>query len=96
MDNVWLEKVATVWKELEKFVQNGKVISIGVADFNLKALTLLVDKVDIKPCVNHFSIDGCCVVSFKNIYIWIPMINNFVFRFLQNFKHMLKNMIFNS
>jgi glutamate--cysteine ligase regulatory subunit len=62
VDNVWLEKVSAVWKELEKLVQNGKVISIGVADFNLKALKMLVDKVDVKPCVNHFSIDGCCVV----------------------------------
>uniref|UniRef100_A0A914XW02 GCS light chain n=1 Tax=Panagrolaimus superbus TaxID=310955 RepID=A0A914XW02_9BILA len=46
VDNVWLEKVTTVWKELEKLVQNGKVISIGVADFNLKAMKMLMDKAD--------------------------------------------------
>uniref|UniRef100_A0A7E4V394 GCS light chain n=1 Tax=Panagrellus redivivus TaxID=6233 RepID=A0A7E4V394_PANRE len=62
IDNTWVEKVVGVWKELEQHIQSGKIISIGVADFNLHALKELVNNVDIKPCVNHFSVDGCCVV----------------------------------
>lgn len=91
VDHVWLDKVYTVWQDLEKMVNNGKVISIGVADFNLRALQMLVDKAEIKPCVNHYNIDGCCVVSF---YFFFPH-NYKPFRFHQIFKNMLKKMIFN-
>lgn len=64
IDHVWLDKVLTIWNELEKLVQIGKLVSIGVSDFDLNALRMLVDKAETKPCVNHYNIDGCCVVSF--------------------------------
>lgn len=63
VDQAWLDKILAVWKDLEKHVQSGKVVSIGVSDFNLKALQTLNDAAEIKPCVNHYNIDGCCVVS---------------------------------
>src|SRR5690606_31812177 len=56
-------KILAVWSDLEKLVQSGKVVSIGVSDFILKALQMLVDAAETKPCVNHYNIDGCCVVS---------------------------------
>ncbi|KAE9547911.1 hypothetical protein FO519_008880 [Halicephalobus sp. NKZ332] len=62
VDQAWLDKILPIWKDLEKLVQSGKVVSIGVSDFNIKALQMLVDAAETKPCVNHYNIDGCCVV----------------------------------
>lgn len=93
IDHVWLDKVLTIWNELEKLVQSGKLISIGVSDFDLEALQMLVDKAETKPCVNHYNIDGCCVVS---IYIICELYYFLLyFRYLQIFRNMLKRTIFN-
>lgn len=63
-DNLFLEKVIKIWRDLEEFVGTSKVTNLGVADFNVNQLKKLFDAATIKPCVNHFNIDSCCVVSF--------------------------------
>uniref|UniRef100_A0A915CZ75 GCS light chain n=1 Tax=Ditylenchus dipsaci TaxID=166011 RepID=A0A915CZ75_9BILA len=63
VDDKWIEQVVKVWASIEtELVAPGKVFSVGVADFELSSLAALYDKVKIKPCVDHFNIEGCCVV----------------------------------
>uniref|UniRef100_A0AC35U8V8 GCS light chain n=1 Tax=Rhabditophanes sp. KR3021 TaxID=114890 RepID=A0AC35U8V8_9BILA len=61
-DKLFITEVMKLWKELEEFVKTHKVTNLGVADFSLNQLTQLFDQALIKPCVNHFNIDACCVV----------------------------------
>jgi glutamate--cysteine ligase regulatory subunit len=63
LDEIWFEKVVHTWSEVEKLVESNKVVSAGVADFELPALKALYERSTIKPCVNHYNIEGCCVVS---------------------------------
>uniref|UniRef100_A0A0K0E497 GCS light chain n=1 Tax=Strongyloides stercoralis TaxID=6248 RepID=A0A0K0E497_STRER len=61
-DRMFLKKVMIIWRDLENFVSTSKVTNLGVADFNVNQLKKLFDEANIKPCVNHFNIDSCCVV----------------------------------
>jgi len=62
-DAKWFARVLGLWTEIEeKLVNAGLVMSVGVADFHLAPLQRLYDAVKVKPCVDHFNIDGCCVV----------------------------------
>jgi hypothetical protein len=45
-------------------VEKRKVLSMGVADFQLPELDLLFQKAAHKPGIVHVFIDGCCVVCF--------------------------------
>uniref|UniRef100_A0A914DKQ3 GCS light chain n=1 Tax=Acrobeloides nanus TaxID=290746 RepID=A0A914DKQ3_9BILA len=62
VDKEWLVQVLNIWSELEKIVASGKVTSLGVADFNLVQLRALCQEANMKPCIDHFNIEGCCVV----------------------------------
>jgi glutamate--cysteine ligase regulatory subunit len=63
VDVHWFSEVLRIWNEVStKLVANGKVFSVGVADFQLGALKKLYESASTKPCVNHFNIEGCCVV----------------------------------
>ncbi|TMS36635.1 hypothetical protein L596_003754 [Steinernema carpocapsae] len=61
-DEKWMEGVVGLWKKIEELVNSGKVVSAGVADLQLNHLEKLYNAADVKPCVNHFNIEGCCVV----------------------------------
>lgn len=63
LDEKWFEKVLESWNKIEELVHDNKVVSVGVADFELPALKALYERSDFKPSVNHYNIDGCCVVS---------------------------------
>ncbi|MFH4974993.1 hypothetical protein AB6A40_001702 [Gnathostoma spinigerum] len=58
----WLSKVLPLWRQLEKLVGDGFLAAIGVADLQLPALRALYKEADVKPCINHFNIENCCVV----------------------------------
>ena len=92
VDETWLQKVLAIWKELEARVTSQQVLALGVADFNLKALKVLFYQSTVKPSVNHFNIDGCCLVSMSRFWQINPKL---FYRYHQNFKLMLKKMIFN-
>ncbi|KAI1699932.1 aldo/keto reductase family domain-containing protein [Ditylenchus destructor] len=63
IDRKWFSEVVRLWKQIEtELIGPGKVFSVGVADFGLEALRALYNEVTIKPCVDHFNIEGCCVV----------------------------------
>ncbi|KAK0397046.1 hypothetical protein QR680_001953 [Steinernema hermaphroditum] len=61
-EKLWRKNLISLWKNIESLVDSGKVVSAGVADLQLSQLEKLYDEADVKPCVNHFNIDGCCVV----------------------------------
>lgn len=60
----WFEQVLQLWQKVEtELVDTGKVLSVGVADFHLAPLQKLYESVKkVKPYVDHFNIEGCCVV----------------------------------
>ncbi|KAI6229569.1 GCS light chain [Aphelenchoides besseyi] len=62
LDGEWFERIAKAWSEAEKLVDSGKVVSVGVADFEYPALQKLIQTARHKPCVDHYNIEGCCVV----------------------------------
>jgi len=63
-DGKWFEQVLQLWHKVEdELVDTGKVLSVGVADFHLAPLQKLYESVKkVKPYVDHFNIEGCCVV----------------------------------
>lgn len=63
LDEEWFGKVLKTWTEVEALVDTKKVVSVGVADFELPALKALHERANLKPCVDHYNIEGCCVVS---------------------------------
>ena len=66
IDEKWFNEVLRVWKDSENgLVAQRKVLSMGVADFQLPELDLLFQKAVHKPGIVHVFIDGCCVVSLK-------------------------------
>ncbi|KAI6225215.1 Glutamate--cysteine ligase regulatory subunit [Aphelenchoides fujianensis] len=62
LDAAWFERIAAAWAEAEKLVDSGKVVSLGVADFEHPALEKLLQTARHKPCADHYNIEGCCVV----------------------------------
>jgi glutamate--cysteine ligase regulatory subunit len=64
LDEEWFAKVLKAWTEVESLVVANKVVSVGVADFQLPALRALYERSKLKPCVDHYNIEGCCVVCF--------------------------------
>jgi len=47
------ETLKEVWQEMEKLVQEDKVLSLGVCNFNPKALSILIPHCKIRPAVNQ-------------------------------------------
>ncbi|XP_065360805.1 aldo-keto reductase family 1 member C18-like [Calliphora vicina] len=41
------------WRAMEKLVQNGLVLSLGLANFNIRQINLILDKARIKPALLH-------------------------------------------
>lgn len=66
LDEEWFQKVLKTWTEVESLVEANKIVSVGVADFELPALRALHERSSLKPCVDHYSIEGCCVVSLSH------------------------------
>lgn len=61
----WFTEVLKIWKESETtLVSKGKVLNMGVADFQLPELKRLFEAVTVKPRVVHVFIEGCCMVNF--------------------------------
>uniref|UniRef100_A0A914WHK2 GCS light chain n=2 Tax=Plectus sambesii TaxID=2011161 RepID=A0A914WHK2_9BILA len=59
----WLEKVKGVWKQLETLVAKNQAFSLGVADLEVEQLKALFEWAeDVKPCIDHYNMDGCCAV----------------------------------
>jgi len=58
----WLNIISPVWKRIEELTRERKIFSVGVADLLLPYLQALYDFAEIKPCINHYSIEGCCSV----------------------------------
>lgn len=59
----WFTEVLKIWKESETtLVSKGKVLNMGVADFQLPELKRLFEAVTVKPRVVHVFIEGCCMV----------------------------------
>jgi diketogulonate reductase-like aldo/keto reductase len=67
LDEEWFAKITTAWARAESLVEGNKVVSVGVADFELPALKALYERSNLKPCVDHYNIEGCCVVGFLRI-----------------------------
>lgn len=64
-DEEWFSNVLWLWNKVdEEFVATQKVFSVGVADLHLEALKELYDASRVKPCVDHFNLSKCCVVSY--------------------------------
>uniref|UniRef100_A0A1I7ZWI4 GCS light chain n=1 Tax=Steinernema glaseri TaxID=37863 RepID=A0A1I7ZWI4_9BILA len=61
-ENAWIQNVISLWKNIETLIDVGKVVSAGVADLQFSQLEKLYDEAYVKPRVNHFNIEGCCVV----------------------------------
>lgn len=47
------EEMVATWKVLEKHVENGTLLSIGVSNFSKEQLRLIIDHAKIKPVVNQ-------------------------------------------
>ncbi|KAH7730808.1 Protein E01A2.1 a [Aphelenchoides avenae] len=62
VDQEWLQNVLRIWNELEQMVASEKVVTVGVADFQLSQLKALYEAASLKPVVDHFNIEACCVV----------------------------------
>ncbi|KAF7639545.1 hypothetical protein Mgra_00000875 [Meloidogyne graminicola] len=63
-DEKWFNEVLRIWKDAENgLIAQRKVLSLGVADFQLPELELLFKRVTHKPGIVHVFIDGCCVVN---------------------------------
>lgn len=63
VDAEWLQNVLRIWNELEQMVTSEKVVTVGVADFQLSQLKALYEAATLKPVVDHYNIEACCVVS---------------------------------
>lgn len=61
----WINNMIGLWQKLEKLINNEKVINVGVADLHLAPLKAIYEcGSSLKPCLDHFNIEGCCVVVF--------------------------------
>ncbi|CAJ0570894.1 unnamed protein product, partial [Mesorhabditis spiculigera] len=61
-DPTWLAAVLGVWQPLEKLVDAGKILYLGVSDIELERLRMLCEAANEPPKIEHYSIDGCCTV----------------------------------
>jgi glutamate--cysteine ligase regulatory subunit len=62
LDQKWFDQVLSIWKHVEDLLASQKVISAGVAEFQLVQLKALYEAAKTKPALDHFNIDSCCVV----------------------------------
>lgn len=58
----WLSSVEPIWRQLELLVDKRLISAIGVADLQVEQLKAICEVANVKPCINHFNIEGCCVV----------------------------------
>lgn len=50
------------WRELEEFVAQGKINSLGISDLNLEQLTALHDWAQVKPVTHQVNLTNCCTI----------------------------------
>lgn len=57
-----IEKIKNIWKTLEKFVQDKKILQIGLSDVEELVFTTIYDWANIKPNIIQINLASCCVV----------------------------------
>lgn len=62
-----LDDMKPFWNELENFVREGKIITIGVSDLDTGELAELYNWTEIKPSVNQVNLESCCVMPTEMI-----------------------------
>jgi len=55
-------KIKNVWKVLEKYARDKKILQIGLSDIEEAAFRLIYDWADIKPSIIQINLATCCVV----------------------------------
>lgn len=70
LESKWIQNIIELYTKIETLVAIGKVLSIGVGDLHLKPLKAIYENVKIKPCLDHFNIEGCCVVNFSTVIFY--------------------------
>lgn len=59
----WIQNIIELWRKCEELIKNEKILSVGVADLHLAPLKSIYEcSSSLKPCLDHFNIEGCCVV----------------------------------
>lgn len=77
----WIQNIIELWRKCEELIKNEKILSVGVADLHLAPLKSIYEcGSSLKPCLDHFNIEGCCVVRFF-------LVDNGIF---PNIKHIQK------
>lgn len=80
--NNWVEINSSVWSQMEKLVEKGKVKAIGVSNFKINQLQSLIDNCTIKPYVNQIEfhpgfmqqdIVDYCKVNDIIVQAWSPL-----------------------
>ncbi|CAL4107287.1 unnamed protein product, partial [Meganyctiphanes norvegica] len=61
-DYVDVDMVAPAWKALEEAVNEGQILSIGIADVGAKLLENLYNWAQVKPSSVQVNVSSCCVV----------------------------------
>lgn len=68
----WITNILELWQKFEQLISNEKVLSVGVADLHLIPLKAIYEcGSTLKPCLDHFNIEGCCVVGDSQFLIYI-------------------------
>lgn len=57
-----LDHIKPLWTEIEKLVEENKVLTIGVSDLDTEELMQLYNWSQIKPGVNQVNLESCCVM----------------------------------
>eukprot|EP01135_Chromosphaera_perkinsii_P009010 Nk52_evm28s1569 gene=Nk52_evmTU28s1569 len=56
------ESFIKLWRMCEKAVSDGKVLSLGVCDFDLGLLSKLVQIANVVPSIDQVNLESCCVI----------------------------------
>lgn len=59
------DRIVEVWKAMEELYRKGNVKAIGVSNFNVHHLNLLMEKGEVKPVVNQVE----CHIKYQNVFL---------------------------
>ncbi|XP_054713827.1 glutamate--cysteine ligase regulatory subunit-like [Uloborus diversus] len=57
-----LNDIKPLWTELERWVQEEKLLTIGISDLDTDQLAELYHWTQVKPSVNQVNLESCCVM----------------------------------
>lgn len=57
-----IEKIKNIWQTLEKFVQEKKILQIGISDVEELAFRTIYEWANVKPSIIQINLASCCVV----------------------------------